>query len=470
MDCKVKITNRKYFISVLVLFFLFTCAAYAGKHEVADFGCALDIVIPESAVVARISIPDSVYECVARSDLGDLRVFGKEGDLVSHSVKKPDYSTGQAPEPVSLPFFPVFREDEAGGDISMRVETGAGGSIINVKTSQQDKNVPNESPSSWLIDATSADKPFNAMNLEWSGGASSIFDVFVEAGDDLSKLRKIAGPLTLAALDYGGHRLDIHKLVFPLTRAKYIRLTWPKEAEKAMLSSVKVFFPEPGIQPEMRWKEIKGQKKSSAMGSVSGKAVYEFDTGGLYPVEKVGLVVPGNLGVLQGVLMSRPDLASDWRSRFSGIFYDLVLNGKVISGGSGDIQHVSDRFWKFETVQESAIKSEEVPVLKIGWVPHELYFLSGSRNNCVIAFGRTGLGSPSDNAVDHVLAQMKKDPAFSPVNAKVVELNGQKLNFHPASNPYPIRKIILWGILVAGVMLTGFMAYRLYRQMGSGGS
>ncbi|WP_027358508.1 DUF3999 domain-containing protein [Desulforegula conservatrix] len=453
---------KKYL--AVVLFILMAFPAYAGKSEISDFGCALELDITQESAIARIVIPDQVYECVTRQDLGDLRVFSPDGNVFPHTIKKPEYSQGEAPAPVELPFFPVYRDENHNGDISMRVETGAGGSIIDVKTGSGEKKSETEAPTSWLIDATSAEKPFSGLVVEWSGAVNLVFDVIIEAGDDLSRLRRISGPVTLADLDYGGHRLSRNRADIPLIKVKYLRLSWPNEAGGARISSIKAVFPKPGVQPEMKWKEVHGQKASAAMGAVSGKTVYEFDTNGVFPVERIEMQIPAGLGVLQGTLMSRPDLASNWRVRYTGTFYDLMVNGKTINGGQASIAYGTDRFWEFETSQESAFKNTAIPMLKIGWVPHELYFVPGSSKNCVLAFGKQGVTLPSDNAVDSLLSQLFKDSSFKP--ALAVVSNVKNHNRNPPVRSFPIRKWLLWGVLVLGVAVIGFMAYRLYRQMG----
>jgi hypothetical protein len=123
------------------LFIVYLCAVcltgafsvYAGNSEnsgMSDFGCIIDAEIPHEAAIARISVPDTVYQCVTRADLGDVAIFSEGGMLLPHSVKKPVYGYGEAPSPVRLPFFPVYRSMGSSGDLSMHVETGKNGALI----------------------------------------------------------------------------------------------------------------------------------------------------------------------------------------------------------------------------------------------------------------------------------------------------------------------------------------------------
>lgn len=61
------------------------------------------------------------------------------------------------------------------------------------------------------------------------------------------------------------------------------------------------------------------RKQVAPIGAVSGKTVYEFDTNGVF-LYKYKDADPDGLGVLQGTLMSRPDLASNWRVSMQGHF------------------------------------------------------------------------------------------------------------------------------------------------------
>lgn len=451
---------KKYFIVIIII--LAACPAVAGKPEISDFGCQLEIQTSPESSISRLIVPEQVYMCVSRPDLGDLRVFGEDG-ILPHTIRRPVYGQGEAPAPRDLPFFPVYKDEEKGGGLYLHVQTGNGGSIVDLRT-EADRERP-DAPTFWLIDASSLGSSFTGLTIEWNGPKGLVFDIYVEAGNDLTKWRIVKGPVTLADLDYGGHSLSNHLIEIPITGAKYLRLSWPKEVAGARISSVKALFPKPGKAPEMKWKEIAGKR----VGSVSGKAAYEFDTAGLFPIERLDMNLPAGTGLMQGVMMSRPDIASNWRIRHTGVFYGLVINGRMIRGGGAYIPYTSDRFWRFETSSETAPVNGSFPSLRIGWTPHELFFVSSGSKNCILAYGQTGLGLPLGNGVDSLMSSLSADKDFKPADAIISTEKNVGRKFNPPGQAVSFRKWLLWAVLLLGVAIVGVMAWKLYRQMGNDG-
>lgn len=432
----------------------------AGTLLVSDFNCNLEADVPAGSALGSIMVPDEVYMCSSRKDLGDLRVFGKNG-ILPHLIKRPSEGKGEVKEPASLPFFPVYSGEGGKAGVSVHLSAGSGGALVDLRTETDRRRT--DSPSFWLIDASSLKEPLSGLVFDWSGPARLVFDINVEAGSDLSTWRRIKGPITLADLDYAGNRLTVRKADLPRTDDRYLRITWPAEAEGAALTSVKAIFPRPGKEPEMRWSEVEGKKS----GSSPGKTAYEFDIKGHFPVERVDLVLPEGMDTIQAVLMSRPDLASGWVMRHLGVFYGMTVNGRVIKGGEASLPVIQDRFWRIETSSEAAFYNEASPSLRIGWVPHELVFVPSGNTSCILAFGRGGMSPSSDASVSALFSSLSADPGFKPSLAVISEEKNKGRKFDSSAWPFPFRKWILWAFLVLGVSIIAFMAWRLYRQMGN---
>jgi hypothetical protein len=444
--------------------------ALAASPVPEDFALGLIVEAPGAEAIYKITVPDDVYRHICRADLGDMRIFNARGEAVPHMLRRPVQTRTTKKEgapPAELPFFPIYGTGEtAGGGTAIHVATDEKGVVVDVK-SGGGQEAADSRLSAYLIDASAIKQRPCGLQIDWTDNSTSFtVSVTVEASADLNQWETMTRNATLAELDFGGHRLSRHIIDLPAASAKYMRLLWPERARGARVVSVKALFPgEFTINQQARqWTEVAGR-------AIREKTtVYEYDSEAKFPVDIINIKLPEHNSLLQANIKSRSELPSSWRLQGTGMFYNLTIEGSLFENSPAPVSCISDRYWRIETDSESGIGSG-IPVLRLGWIPHELLFVARGEGPFTLAYGSISMQT-SGQPLDALLAALNKKPANDFVKEAIIKqkvvLGGDK-SLLPPPPPLPWKKWILWAVLVAGVAILGVMAWKLFTQMNAAG-
>ena len=105
----------KKLILILLLMAVLPVSAWAANLAPADFAYGLALEVDQDAPLYEVDLPQSIYEAVTQRNLGDIRVFNQQGEVVPHTlwIGRPETVPAAPPGPC-----PVFSFVRAGGGIS----------------------------------------------------------------------------------------------------------------------------------------------------------------------------------------------------------------------------------------------------------------------------------------------------------------------------------------------------------------
>jgi hypothetical protein len=437
--------------------------AWADGPKPEDFARGIRLETPGAAPVYRLALPDEVYRTTTRDDLGDIRVFNAAGEPMPHTLIRPRPAEAAATR-VDLPFFPLHdRSDGASADLFLQFRLDGDGTVIRAG---RKPTAGEERVQGYLVDASGLERSPEALILDWAIPETGAASAVVEAGDDLSRWRPLVPSATLARLRYGGHSLERRTIPLPDRRYKYLRIRWLPGGTPLGLTRVKARLSPVRREVDRRTLELAGR---AAEGD-DGPALH-YDSGGRFPVDRATVAMNRPNSLMEGALLSRPDGETDWRVRHRGLFYRLTLGGTTLESGPIRLPSTAtDRFWRLEAGEGAAGMDADPPALILEWTPHELVFLAGGDGPFTLAFGSGRAESP-DAALGSLLETLKdggaSDIAGRAALGETVVLGGGEA-LRPPAPLLPWRQWALWAVLVAGVLLLGWMAWRLHREMGGG--
>ena len=424
-----------------------------------DFAVGFRVEATTARPIWEVVLPDAVYRGVTRADLGDLRVFNAAGDVVPHSLNLPRAPEAAAPPPVELPLFPLYRHRGENGGQVLRIVTNEKGAVIDATGATTPSDAADR-VEAYLIDASALERSPRALELDWRLGESAGFvaTVTVDGSDDLSRWQTLVRDATVAELHAGESVLDQTEIGLPARKAKYLRISWPENLRKVELSGVTAVFASVAAPVERQWLEIPGARCGSE------PYCYAFDSGGWRIVDRARLVFPEGNRVLRGSLQSAPAPGGPWHTRHFGVHYSLRREGALLESAPVDLLAVSDRYWRLAPEGASTGDPSGTPTLALGWTPHRLRFVAQGEPPYTVAFG-----SASSNANRPLLGTLedgKLDGMIGSATATEVFDLGGPARLHAS----PWRTWVLWGVLLGGLALLGWMVRRLVRQLGSGAS
>ena len=449
-------------LSACLIYVLLTAVtAHAAKTDLVDrpirledfaYGMALDFSGQEA--LYQVELPLAIYQNTTRYDLGDIRVFNAQGEMVPHMLRQ---QLTHASQPVlqALVYFPLQSASKESLDqLTVKIKTRHG-TLLDIASTQP---VSLEHLSGYLLDTSKLHQAMQALELTWPTVSENFAGVLtVESSQDLKNWELLVSDAPLASLQYDGHSLLQNRIDFSPTQAKYLRLSWPNSQTALKLTGIKVELATKQLTTPLHWIKIRGAATNQA-------GEYVFDLGAHVPMQRIRFDLPQNNTLVNVTLLSRASNEDIWRPVNTALLYKLQRNNQPLN--NPDLIVTShDRYWLLRVDQGSGGLGSGLPDMHIGWLPQQLVFVARGETPFKIAYGNNGLHPAEFDMQPFML--MSNDIEHGLHTAQtgaVVSLGGNK-RLEPVPPGLPWKKGLLWLSLSLAVMVLGWMAYRLIKQM-----
>jgi hypothetical protein len=418
-----------------------------------QFAWRFAIEAPQQTPLQRLALDEALYGSVARADLGDLRVFNADGDVLEHAIVPPRAPAGAAREPEALRLFPLRGAATPAAGGSLRIRLDASGALLELSGA----GAAAEPVSAYLIDAGTEHGAIATLRLAWREDAPDfVSTVALESSTDLRAWRTV-GSATVASLSHAGQRLGRHEITLDSSAERYLRLQWPAGGKGVELTGASALLQQRAEPPARHWTRIEGSTVADA------PHAWEFDARGWLPADRlrIAFAEPNSIATLR--LLSRPATAAPWRERANALFYRLQVDGTELASAEVPVERWRDRYWRIEARESNG----KAPALELGWEPDELVFVARGPAPFQLAAGSARV-EPAAQPVNRLLADL--DDTHREALTGSARLGGRSSlagpdALRPLPPPVPWQRYLLWGLLIGAVLLLLAMAVRLYRQM-----
>lgn len=444
-------------ITTLILLVHSMVAGAAERPQ--DFAYAIAIHADALDALYQIEIPAAVYRGVTRADLGDIRIFNAQGEVVPHAFRPRAASSMEKTAAVELPLFPLYAE--AGGEfegMNVRIQKRADGAIINVVSFGKGVAAQRRLRG-YVLDASGLNKPLQALSFDWKSAAEGYAGkVRVEGSDDLARWSVLVQDAPLLSLEFGGHSLQQKRVELRAQKNKYLRVSWPRNQKPLELMSVRAEPAASTLEPQRVWQAFPAPPVGGKPGD------YEYDLGGHFPFDRVRVELPqmNALAPLQVLTRAKPD--ENWRPVTSAVVYRLRHQGDDLNSPEIAVAGRGERYWLLRVDQKGGGIGAGVPMLNIGWVPQQLVFAARGAGPFQLAYGNREAKAVT-YGIDSLVPGYKTETELKVKSATLgdpVTLAGVAR----LREPIDYKKWALWASLILGVAVLGWMAYGLARPMG----
>jgi hypothetical protein len=424
-----------------------------------DFAYGLALNADGQEALYQTLLPFDVYRVTTRTDLGDVRVFNAQGEIVPHAIRRAAESGSSKRAPAPLPFFPIYGgADKKLDGLQLHVQKDGNGTIIDLKSDAQSDAAPQVV--AYLLDISAIKEPIQSLDLDWKAGSAGFSTkVSVAAGDDLAHWSTIVADATLARLEFQGEKLVQRAIELPAVRVKYLRLAWSAGQTPLELTGVQAKLADAVTDSPRLW-------LAAPATAIAGKpGEYSFDLGAHVPVDRVRVALPQVNTLAQAHLFSRSVVDGPWQSVADATLYRLISGGSEIHSADLVTATRSDRYWLLRVEEKGGGLGQGAPVMHAGWLPRPLLFVARGSGPFRLAYGAANV-APGETSIENLLP----DGGATTIKIKGAEPGtplplGGVARLSPAAPQFPWKKYLLWGVLVSGVGLLGWMAYRLLKQM-----
>lgn len=421
------------FIVLLVLLAPFSAQAASPM----DFARGYLLETQADFALQRLELPFEVYNASVRADLADLRVFNAEGAEVPMHLRRIQVLPAAAQEQ-PLPLFRVAGGSEGvqDYDFRMQVRTSDQGSVLETRMSA----LPPETEQALLLDASAITEDLVALRFEAGTSSSAFLRVEVRGSDDLFSWRP-SGSAVLAFMEHENGRILQDRVMLHGKRWKYYLLTGPADLSLLTGAHARKVSGDAGLT----------RRFLPLTGELIEEGTYEYILPPALPVDVLDLGDVEN--AVLGVKVLSP-LKDDWRQVAAGALFRLTVDGQSLAGPGLALHGPHERL-------RIVMQGAPVP-LRVGWLPHELVFMPQGPGPFTLA-----VGSRSAKRGPDMLAAMLGDKKIgtlrlgTAVIAAPVVLGGED-RLLPEPNH---AAFVLWAVLGLGVVLLGFMAWRLVRTL-----
>lgn len=446
----------------LWLVLLTLCAPSVALADLSmdDFAYGIQIEVTKGTAVAAFSLPEQVYQSSTRKDLGDMRVFNAAGEPVPHMIRFAQSRSIDAPWR-NLTFFPLSETAPADtGGYRVHVRTGPDGAIVSVDPGISP--LPSAVAKTYLVDLSRMRPSLAQLRLEWQPGQPNLMaSMAVDASDDLVAWTTIQSRAAISDIRYGGQRLLRNTISINRSSKRYLRLRQVDSGPAVSLVQI-----EGRLRPEGR-SAIRAVLKVDGQPIADSPGLFEYRTIGAFPVDRVNLIFDQANSMADALLESRNDTSPTWTRRFKGLFYRIDMGETPLTSDPRAVPMSMDRHWRLTVDASESTIGNAIPWLEIGYRPHDLFFIARGSGPFTLAFGSArveplkvnvsalfdGIGRHRENALERWVI---------PSGPKMVLGGPQRLS--PQPKPLPVRQIVLWSVLLAGVLVVAAMAWRLARR------
>ncbi len=458
-------TKKLFFLIFLTI--LFKHNSYAAP-VLNDFAYGFNIITHGNSSIYKLLLPKEIYSKITRTDMGDIRIFNSTEEVVPHTIMLPEKNRYiKTKKIILLPFFPLPKNtDTSENSFNAEIKLDNHGAIISVHGKKKRKNAA-VIPKAYIIDLTKIKQPLSELELWWdSNGQTFVANITAEYSYNLEQWFYEKKRVTIADLEYEGHKLQRRTILLSSRKFKYLRLSWNKEKNPVTFTKIYgVVRPVKKIQKKIHSIFVPVNHKKD-------RGIYYYDTLSLFPEISVNLLLPVQNSVIQATLFSRADTKSSWKKRAKGLFYNLAENNASINNDPIHIYTSKDRFWQVKTETTNEIFDiTKKPRLILDWYPHELFFMAQGNAPFTLAYGSGKIRQITQSMtklIKSIKTDQKRTWPLAYITGKQLILGGHdqmKKNIN-----FKWKIWILWSLMIIGVLMLGIMAWRLYKNMDEHGN
>lgn len=448
-------------------------ATAAPSDTPQDYTHLLPLAAGAQQGVLQLRLPKDVYLHARSPMLDDVRVFDAKGAVQPFALRTLVFEARSSHRDLPLTIFPLMSVAGPASQLDLDVSTAADGRLLSVKVRpDQDRDKSSQQPrlAALVLDLgkDAAATPVNALRFTLPAGQQEYnAQVWLETSNDMKRWDTVGAAELNWLVNQNAQTLANDRLDFDARKFRYARLSWRSGTplQFAGITAEQPLQTEAAPPGEQLLLQPAAGREPKDLVYAAPPAVAPLKVG--LQFSEANVVLAGTLGVYRDLPARQVGQGPSWRfdPLVSSTFYRITQNDQVRSSGDLEVPAVHAAQWVLRTTAPGTTR----PALRMSWQPATLVFLASGNAPYTLAVGRER-ATPATQSIDQVA------PGFSEEELKKVALAtagpaaqqqgggardaGAALEAATAAQR---RLIVLWGVLLLGVGVLGFMVWRLLR-------
>lgn len=447
-------------------------ALAANTGDAASYAVRIPVTPAPGAPLQRLVLPAQALVRLQAPGYADLRIFNADGQAVPMALASVA-APAAARQQVRLAAYPILGAASAGGGLdglSLRIEERQGKRVVEVNAPASHAPTAQKVLGA-LLDARAVTLPVASMVFDVDLPAGQPVSFSVQSSKDLDTWQPLAGAVLYRA-DAAGAPGELGNSTLNLAMAdlkgRYLRITWGDAAVNLRGATLATS------------QSSGAQRVSAAMARPALASAHEFGFALPFatPLAALKISAQGSNVLVPVRVLGRNDRSQPWGLLASTVVYRLISAGKDQPGeqvnGPVELQGAAVREIKIEADAKTA-GFAAAPDIALQFEPAQLVFLASGPAPFTLAAGLAGgVGAASPYLPMASLIpgyQALQENTLPLAQADIARMQGGSAGLVAAqaiSDGVPTRSLVLWGVLLAGALALGLMAWALLKQTRSG--
>jgi len=446
---------------------LMLCAGlcHAGAPVPSDFAWRAPLELPAGTSMARVSLPAQALVQLQSSDARDIRVFNGAGEAVAFAVMA---SPKTPPAPLattgSYPALPLY-STAAGtrqpkGSTQVRIQEDRQRSVWVHMSGSEVPNAPRLN--SALFATKKEEQTLSGLVVQGTVPPNTPVAMSVSTSPDLSQWNTQAVRGRLYRFEGEGApanmTLEFERPV--KLEGQFLRLDWGNQEGVSLTGVSGVIAAAAPARTRVR-AELPAPQ-------AAGAGAVELQTGFLTPLAGLALTTPRANTLLPVRILGRNDASQPWRLLARTVVYRLADAGGESVNPPADLHGASVRWLRLEASNGADLAAAQLQATA-EFEPVQLVFVATGQAPFQLA---AGLASSKPAALPLAAITTALGSARKPEDLPAAAI-GTSIVTKPDAGPLarywpgavPGKTAVLWGVLLAGVLLLAGVAWSLLRQL-----
>jgi len=450
-----------------------TLAVAAPGDMPQDYTHVLPLTAATRQGVLQVRLPKEVYLRSRSAMLDDVRVFDASGKPLAFALRSPPQETQLSHRDLPLAVFPLMSKGGPASQLDLDVNTSTDGRLLSVKVKPDaSDNAAHPARLSALVmdlgKAADAQPLITALRFTLPPDQSDYSaQVWLEVSGDMKRWETVGAAELNWLVNREAQTLVNDRLDFAPRAFRYARLSW-RAGTPLQFATITAEQPVRTDTPPTSEQIL----LSPTAGKQPGDLVYTVpvaiapDKAGLQ-FREANVVLAGQLGIYRDV-PPRHVGQPGWRFDpvLNSTFYRITQGEQVRASGDLDVAPVHAPQWVLRTARAATVQ----PQLHLSWQPGTLVLLGNGNGPYQLAVGRER-ATPAASSIEQVApgfseAELQKleYASVGPARQQAGSEARDQAADEEAASAAQRRLLLLWGVLLLGVAVLGFMVWRLIRS------
>lgn len=429
----------------------------ADANSPQAYALRLPITLVPNAPLQRLQLPAQALVHLQSSGYSDVRIFNAQGQPVPMALSRVASTPAERGQ-VKLAAFPILGGESttALDGLQLRIEERQGQRVVQLSTAAGAANAAAQKVLGALLDARDVKTPVVAMALDVDLPAGQPITFNLQASKDLKNWRQVADTV-LFKTDAASLGASTIELPAQDLSGHYLRVTWTGNSQIAGVT----------LRGATLTTAVAASVVTRVAAAVATPALvspheFSFNLPFATPVAALRIDPVGSNTLVPLRVLGRNDRSQPWTTLADTVVYKLTTGGKTQSSAPVELLRAVTREIKIEADKKTP-GFAEAPEVAVLFDPVQLVFLANGADPFTLAVGAADSPSaylPLPSLMPgYQPGQENKLPLATPesVGAAIVASGA-------LSDSMPTRSLVLWGVLIAGALALGAMAWALMKQ------